>query len=131
MAQMLEGSQQKWLEWHRCSVTIQPEVVANQKIYISQDEQTYLRVRSQWEITYNKETDCYWPKIERFFGCPHKCMLPESPACRSQNGQLQTCHTYKLDMKTNWNDVDQNRCQVEITRTVDAHEVLRKTQFKL
>lgn len=131
MAQMLEGSQQKWLEWHRCSVTIQAEVVANQKIYISQDEQTYLRVRSQWEITYKKETNYYWPNIERFFGCPHKCMLPESPACRSQNGQLQTCHTCKLDMKTNWNEVDQTRCQVEITRTVDAREVLRKTQFKL
>ncbi|KAJ5704960.1 hypothetical protein N7536_000649 [Penicillium majusculum] len=108
MARRLEGSQHEWLEWHHCSVTIQPEVVANQKIYISQDEQTYLRVRSQWEITYKKETNHHWPKIERFFGCPHKCMLPEFPARRSQNGQLRKCHTCKLDMKTNWNEVDPN-----------------------
>lgn len=131
MARMLEGSQHKWLEWHHCSVTLQPEVVANQKIYISQDEQTYLRVRSQWEITYKKETNHHWPKSERFFGCPHKCMLPEFLARRSQNGQLRKCHTCKLYMKTNWNEVDQNRCQVEITRAVDAPEVLRKTHFKL
>lgn len=131
MARILEGSQHKWLEWHCCSVTIQPEVVANQKIYISQDEQTYLRVRSQWIITYKKETNYYWPEIERFFGCPHKFMLPEFSARRSENDKLQKCHTCKLYMKTDWNEIDQNRCQVEITRTVDAREVLRKTHFKL
>lgn len=130
MARMLERYQHKWLEWHHCSITLQPEVVANQKIYISQDEQTYLRVRSQWEILYKKETNRFWPNIERFFSCPHKCMLPEFLERRSQNGQLRKCHTCKLDMKTNWNEVDQNQCQVEITRTVNAHEVLKKNKKK-
>lgn len=95
MARMLKGCQHEWLEWHRCSVTVQPEVVADQKMYISQDEETYLRVRSQWEITYNKETNgC--PKIERFFGCPHRCVLPEFPASRLQNRQLEECYECNL-----------------------------------
>ncbi|CAG8185285.1 unnamed protein product [Penicillium nalgiovense] len=126
MARMLEGCEHEWLEWHRCSVTMQPEVVADQKIYISQDEQTYLRVRSQWEIAYNKETnDC--PKIERFFGCPHICMLPTSPISRSKNGRLKECYECNLYIKTHWNEVDESVFQVEITRTLDAREILGST----
>ncbi|KAJ6123915.1 hypothetical protein N7471_011232 [Penicillium samsonianum] len=124
MARMLKGCQHEWLEWHRCSVTVQPEVVADQKMYISQDEETYLRVRSQWEITYNKETNgC--PKIERFFGCPHRCVLPEFPESRLQNGQLEECYECNLYIKAHWNEIDKSLFHVEITRTLDAREVLR------
>jgi hypothetical protein len=123
MARMLEGCEHEWLEWHSCSVTTQPEVVANQKIYISQDEQTYLRVRSQWEITYNEETnDC--PKIERFFGCPHVCMLPTS---RLKDGRLKECYQCNLSIKTRRSEVDESVFQVEITRTLDAREILGST----
>ncbi|CAG8891044.1 unnamed protein product [Penicillium egyptiacum] len=123
MTRTLEGSQREWLEWRRCSVTIQPEVVAEQKLYISPDEQTFLRVRSQWEITYKEETnDC--PKIERFFGCPHRCMLPEFPTSRSRK-RFNKCYECNLCIKTHWNEVDRSVFQVEITRTVDTREILR------
>ncbi|CAP99167.1 hypothetical protein PCH_Pc22g18790 [Penicillium rubens Wisconsin 54-1255] len=126
MAQMLKGCEHGWLEWHHCSVTIQPEVVADQKIYILEDEQTYLRVRSQWEITYNEETnDC--PKIERFFGCPHVCMLPTFSTSRPKNGRSKECYECNLHMKTHWNEVDENVFHVEITRTLYAREILEST----
>ena len=123
MARMLEGCQHECIEWHRCSVTIAPEVVADVRIYISQDEQTYLRVRSQWEIAYTKEWFDY-PNIARFLGCPHRSIVPNSPVSRLWYGQLDECFACSLYRKGHWNEIGK-KFESEITRTLDAREILR------
>ena len=125
MTRILKECEHEWLEWHHCTVTIQPEMVTHQKIYISQDLGTYLRVRGRWEFTFNEETkDCQ--KIERFFGCPHVCMLPTFSTSRLKNGRLKECYECNLYIKTRWNE-DESVFQVEITRTLDAREILGST----